>query len=69
MEQTFAAMVHGSSCVFLSQPLAQSTDLVRAMEQCPVTYAALPPLMLDDLAMYLKSTANYEPFQRLKYIT
>lgn len=62
-------MVHGSACVFLSQPLAQSTDLVLAMKQCPVTYAALPPLMLDDLAVYLKNTANYEPFQRLKYIT
>ncbi|KAI7884620.1 acetyl-CoA synthetase-like protein [Lichtheimia hyalospora FSU 10163] len=69
MEQTFAALVHGSSCVFLSHPLAQPTDLVHAMKQCPVTYAALPPLMLDDIVMYLKNTANYEPFQQLKYIT
>lgn len=69
MDQTFAAVMHGSACVFLSQSIAQSTDLVLAMKQCPVTYAALPPVMFDDIVAYLKRTANYEPFQQLKYIT
>ncbi|CDH50373.1 l-aminoadipate-semialdehyde dehydrogenase [Lichtheimia corymbifera JMRC:FSU:9682] len=65
--QAFCAMMHHGTSVYSPLPL-QVKDVVDAIEQCGVTYVYFAPVLVDQIATYIKETGDIAPFKKLKVI-
>ncbi|KAJ8654164.1 hypothetical protein O0I10_010112 [Lichtheimia ornata] len=64
----FSALMHGGSTLFFAKIPPTPHEIVSAIEEHGVTLAGLVPVILDQLALYLKETGRFVPLQKLKFI-
>ena len=60
-------MMHHGASVYSPLPL-QVKDVVDAIAQCGVTYVYFAPVLVDQIATYIKETGDTAPFKKLKVI-
>lgn len=65
---SFSVLMHGGSTLFFAKIPPTPHEIVSAIEEHGVTLAGLVPVILDQLALYLKETGRFAPLQKLKFI-
>ncbi|KAI7879561.1 acetyl-CoA synthetase-like protein [Lichtheimia hyalospora FSU 10163] len=65
---TFSVFMYGASALFFSKIPPTPHEIVSTVEKHDITLAALAPVTLDQLALYLKETGRHAPLQKLKFI-